>query len=130
MLQSLAENLALQDDPGAQAELVGQPSFGAQFIFTYLGGADGTFIQRPQASLPDGYDPRSRPWYTEAIRADGPIITQPYRDPTGDLVVTIATPVKRDGMLVGVVGGDLRSEEHTSELQSRPHLVCRLLLEN
>src|SRR5436305_3376440 len=26
-------------------------------------------------------------------------------------------------------GGTLRSEEHTSELQSRPHLVCRLLLE-
>src|SRR3989442_8859893 len=23
----------------------------------------------------------------------------------------------------------MRSEEHTSELQSRPHLVCRLLLE-
>src|SRR3989442_8732790 len=28
------------------------------------------------------------------------------------------------------LSGDLgRSEEHTSELQSRPHLVCRLLLE-
>src|SRR5690554_7581943 len=25
--------------------------------------------------------------------------------------------------------GKFRSEEHTSELQSRPHLVCRLLLE-
>src|SRR3989442_4908400 len=25
--------------------------------------------------------------------------------------------------------GQTRSEEHTSELQSRPHLVCRLLLE-
>src|SRR2546422_6303363 len=25
--------------------------------------------------------------------------------------------------------GDMRSEEHTSELQSRLHLVCRLLLE-
>src|SRR5690554_7087845 len=25
--------------------------------------------------------------------------------------------------------GPKRSEEHTSELQSRPHLVCRLLLE-
>src|SRR5690554_7600538 len=24
---------------------------------------------------------------------------------------------------------EFRSEEHTSELQSRPHLVCRLLLE-
>src|SRR2546422_5449904 len=27
------------------------------------------------------------------------------------------------------VRGELRSEEHTSELQSRLHLVCRLLLE-
>src|SRR6266498_4676687 len=29
----------------------------------------------------------------------------------------------------GTAGGPARSEEHTSELQSRPHLVCRLLLE-
>src|SRR5690554_7029775 len=28
-----------------------------------------------------------------------------------------------------VQGRGRRSEEHTSELQSRPHLVCRLLLE-
>src|SRR5690606_40492627 len=28
-----------------------------------------------------------------------------------------------------VAGGDWRSEEHTSELQSREKLVCRLLLE-
>src|SRR5690554_7154074 len=27
------------------------------------------------------------------------------------------------------IDGEGRSEEHTSELQSRPHLVCRLLLE-
>src|SRR5690554_7753826 len=30
---------------------------------------------------------------------------------------------------MGNVRGVYRSEEHTSELQSRPHLVCRLLLE-
>src|SRR3989442_6299976 len=30
----------------------------------------------------------------------------------------------------GHVKRPVRSEEHTSELQSRPHLVCRLLLEN
>src|SRR3712207_7514462 len=28
-----------------------------------------------------------------------------------------------------IVGGGARSEEHTSELQSRQYLVCRLLLE-
>src|SRR5690625_6594871 len=32
-------------------------------------------------------------------------------------------------MAVGPVGAIARSEEHTSELQSRGHLVCRLLLE-
>src|SRR5690625_6046746 len=30
--------------------------------------------------------------------------------------------------LAELLGGGLRSEEHTSELQSRGHLVCRLLL--
>src|SRR5690554_7705691 len=37
----------------------------------------------------------------------------------------------KDGVrIVNVArGGVIRSEEHTSELQSRPHLVCRLLLE-
>src|SRR3989442_6461137 len=34
----------------------------------------------------------------------------------------------RDEARIGLVQA-LRSEEHTSELQSRPHLVCRLLLE-
>src|SRR3989442_6094307 len=33
------------------------------------------------------------------------------------------------GKRIGPVGAPQRSEEHTSELQSRPHLVCRLLLE-
>src|SRR3989442_6140669 len=32
-------------------------------------------------------------------------------------------------MFIGMEAGCARSEEHTSELQSRPHLVCRLLLE-
>src|SRR5690554_1432015 len=36
-------------------------------------------------------------------------------------------PGKSEGSILFL--HDLRSEEHTSELQSRPHLVCRLLLE-
>src|SRR5437870_12689502 len=34
-----------------------------------------------------------------------------------------------DGAARGYVCENFRSEEHTSELQSRGHLVCRLLLE-
>src|SRR2546422_3054687 len=37
--------------------------------------------------------------------------------------------VDDDGTGQGTPQGQLRSEEHTSELQSRLHLVCRLLLE-
>src|SRR5437870_10244877 len=33
------------------------------------------------------------------------------------------------GQFAAAGRGELRSEEHTSELQSRGHLVCRLLLE-
>src|SRR3712207_7665689 len=35
----------------------------------------------------------------------------------------------RVGQPVGAHAGGVRSEEHTSELQSRQYLVCRLLLE-
>src|SRR3989442_7773784 len=40
------------------------------------------------------------------------------------------TVLERDrGIASRPQGYGIRSEEHTSELQSRPHLVCRLLLE-
>src|SRR3989442_9790561 len=35
----------------------------------------------------------------------------------------------KHGLLSLGISRAFRSEEHTSELQSRPHLVCRLLLE-
>src|SRR3712207_8033335 len=37
--------------------------------------------------------------------------------------------VQRRRRLLRCQGGEVRSEEHTSELQSRQYLVCRLLLE-
>src|SRR2546430_7319071 len=45
----------------------------------------------------------------------------------------LITPQEREVVptvpVVGAVAEDLRSEEHTSELQSQSNLVCRLLLE-
>src|SRR3989442_10741686 len=49
---------------------------------------------------------------------------QPVIDEVGELVCTQPIP-----SMPLYLWGDDRSEEHTSELQSRPHLVCRLLLE-
>src|SRR2546422_7130346 len=49
-------------------------------------------------------------------------VARPYRPPASGLVLD-------QDRLAQVFRRDLRSEEHTSELQSRLHLVCRLLLE-
>src|SRR3712207_7392439 len=45
------------------------------------------------------------------------------------LQVPLAGERHGDGLGAGDDLGDRRSEEHTSELQSRQYLVCRLLLE-
>src|SRR2546422_4396331 len=54
--------------------------------------------------------------------AIAPIDTRPARGPTRRSGATTARRTK-------ATKGSPRSEEHTSELQSRLHLVCRLLLE-
>src|SRR3712207_8155662 len=68
--------------------------------------------------------PISRGEWT-AIQGDEP-------EPVEGLIQVIGAPlVIGAGALkgVGLVGLRPRSEEHTSELQSRQYLVCRLLLE-
>src|SRR5690554_7582463 len=79
--------------------------------------------------------------YTTLFRSDvaqGDGIADAHRffeqnDQTGDevghdLLQTEAQPHTHGGHQP-LQFAPLRSEEHTSELQSRPHLVCRLLLE-
>src|SRR3712207_9332464 len=49
---------------------------------------------------------------------------------TDGVVVGSGAPALPDGITASSwLVADLRSEEHTSELQSRQYLVCRLLLE-
>src|SRR3712207_6922419 len=48
---------------------------------------------------------------------------------SGDLDTALDTAREAFELTAGVEQGLIRSEEHTSELQSRQYLVCRLLLE-
>jgi len=51
------------------------------------------------------YDPRTRPWYVEALRGKGPILTEPYRfAQTKDSGISAGVPL-RNG--TGVVGFDI-----------------------
>src|SRR3712207_7699917 len=87
-------------------------------------------IRRPPRSPLFPYPPLFRP--------PAPADRQPARqqqqdeacagEPGGRLALALARPEPGPEVLVDGVQ-PLRSEEHTSELQSRQYLVCRLLLE-
>ncbi len=78
-----------------------------QFVSTYFGDEAGVFTMWPKLPMPEGYDPRKRPWYKDAVSANGPVLTEPYVDASsGDLIVSAAVPVNAGGKLAGVVGSD------------------------
>src|SRR3712207_6875778 len=51
------------------------------------------------------------------------------RRPGRGTMESLPNPRSREAAMAGDPSGIPRSEEHTSELQSRQYLVCRLLLE-
>src|SRR5436190_9802389 len=62
--------------------------------------------------------------YTTLFRSE---LADDTRELFGDAGLPVLT--KSDRALTASLGGEFRSEEHTSELQSHSDLVCRLLLE-
>src|SRR5690349_23467016 len=69
---------------------------------------------------------------TEVATRDGSLVhVRPVRPEDTELLLGFlqALSVEDRYLRFFSFGGDLRSEEHTSELQSRRDLVCRLLLE-
>ncbi|KSP48825.1 chemotaxis protein [Pseudomonas aeruginosa] len=108
LVEQTAQTLARDHSPEAVSALLEQPALTSTFSFTYLGQQDGAFTMRPDSPMPAGYDPRSRPWYKDAVAAGGLTLTEPYVDAaTQELIITAATPVKAAGNTLGVVGGDL-----------------------
>src|SRR3712207_9468748 len=85
--------------------MIRRPPRSTLFPYTTLfRSRDGARVRHPPA-------PRHRPEHRALGLSDAALRG---RDGAGDLPHRLATP---------------RSEEHTSELQSRQYLVCRLLLE-
>ncbi len=83
----------------------------------YFGDVNGNMFIYPEQELPEGYDPRVRPWYQEAVQANGPVWSEPYQDAvTGKWVVTYAIPVYYNGKLVGVVGLDVFIDTLTEKI--------------
>src|SRR2546422_2175431 len=67
--------------------------------------------------------------YTTLFRSEGNEIAEPLVDGKQRHALAAALGPEGRVQLVPLETAHERSEEHTSELQSRLHLVCRLLLE-
>src|SRR2546422_11386292 len=84
------------------------------FLFFFL------MIRRPPRSTLFPYTTLFRSGFSEILAAR-PLAPEEVRRMAGIM--------RAEAARLGRIVSDLRSEEHTSELQSRLHLVCRLLLE-
>ena len=104
LVESASQTIASNPTADAVSRLLEQKALASTFIYSYLGSADGSFTMRPNDDMPADYDPRTRPWYKDAMTAGGTTLTEPYIDAaTKQLIITIATPAQA----TGVVGGDL-----------------------
>jgi len=93
------------------ATAVQQGADSGDFLYMYVGTRSGEMIMRPDEALPDDYDPRTRPWFTQARQAGGPIITPPYVDASsGDLIMSFAQPVGQDVIAADIALTDIVGE--------------------
>lgn len=103
MLTAAAQQLEQARLPALQ-----QAKTAGGFQLSYFGTKDGVMYDDDPSIDRTGYDPRSRPWYQQAIAENQAIITSPYEDATGlGTVVTLAEPVRSYGQITGVIGGDI-----------------------
>ncbi|MDX7697725.1 methyl-accepting chemotaxis protein [Aeromonas dhakensis] len=95
---------ALGNKAGAEPlNALQQAQVSGRFQLTYFGESGGKMNDSDPSINRDGYDPRSRGWYQEAMGKGGMIVTKPYLDVAYNImVVTLAQPAQG-----GVVGGDL-----------------------
>ncbi|BCK62009.1 methyl-accepting chemotaxis protein [Aeromonas caviae] len=95
---------ALGNKAGAEPlNALQQAQVSGRFQLTYFGESGGKMNDSDPSINRDGYDPRSRGWYQEAMSKGGLIVTKPYLDVAYNImVVTLAQPAQG-----GVVGGDL-----------------------
>ncbi|MGF6141663.1 methyl-accepting chemotaxis protein [Pseudomonas laurylsulfatiphila] len=120
LIENLSQNIAINPEQANVASLLEQKTLTSTFMASYLGDATGHFTIRPDAKMPDGFDPRVRPWYKGAENSGTPTLTEPYIDAaTGQLIISMATASKKAGQSVGVVGGDLSLQTLIATLSAR-----------
>ena len=111
ILQTLAMDMELTranpDDPAFQERLNNMAlRFNDQFLSLYCGFEDKRHLTTTTGTLPENFDPTTRPWYKAAMKQGGLTFTEPYTDiRTGRLSISIAHPMNTP--VKAVLGTDI-----------------------
>lgn len=74
----------------------------------YMGFEDGSVIIGGPGELIEGYDPRVRSWYQEAVKQGRTVMSDVYLGAEyGRSMITISTPIYNGNDLIGVLGTDV-----------------------
>lgn len=86
---------------------------------SYIGLEDGSMILGSESKLPDAYDPRVRPWYTQAKETKQLGITDIYTDATtGKPIISIMAPIMEEKTFLGVFGIDIALDAITKTISN------------
>lgn len=101
----LANETSILNSDNADREMLITKRAGG-FLSVYAGFEDGSIAYGDKTEdWPANYDPRTRPWYKDAMATNGLIVTEPYQDFDGSIVVSFAKAFS--GSKNGVLAADL-----------------------
>ncbi|MCG9684654.1 methyl-accepting chemotaxis protein [Vibrio sp. Isolate23] len=101
----LANEVSILNTDNADREMLITKRAGG-FLSVYAGFDDGSIAYGDKSEdWPADYDPRTRPWYKDAMATNGLIVTEPYQDFDGSIVVSFAKAFS--GSKNGVLAADL-----------------------
>ncbi len=119
LIRTIAETQGSVSDEKAVEAFLKAKVLTETFETVYIGRDSGVFTAWPLPTLPPGFDPRTRPWYTLAAGVKTQVVVPPFvQAATKQLVMTAAVPVIQDGKVVAVAGGNFTVKALGEMLQS------------
>ncbi|WP_246335956.1 methyl-accepting chemotaxis protein [Vibrio marinisediminis] len=104
VVRSSSDAFINQGDPESY---LAQATKSGNLRVVYAALDSGEFLLGVDLDIPEGFDPRTRDWYTDTINKGGVNITEPYLDAASNkLVITVADSFSAGGVK-GVLGADV-----------------------
>ncbi len=88
------------------------------FVYAAIKSNDDVISEDPKFRLPDDFKLSSRDWFTEPIETKSRLITSPYIDINGSLILSISEPVVNNDEAVGVAVIDFTIDKLSEVLQN------------